>query len=64
MNQRLINETAFSMAASLLAIVQNCIRPEEQRDAFREFYDLCKTNLEAYQIQAERMLQRLKPSKN
>jgi hypothetical protein len=64
-NLRLQNETAFDLARSLLGIVQNCIRPEEHRDAFESFYETCKAAIERYEIQRQRMLQRLlHPSDN
>lgn len=64
MNERLINQTAFLMAREILGTVQNCLRPEEHRDAFQEFYATCKRNLQAYQVQMERMEKRLRPSPN
>jgi hypothetical protein len=64
MNQRLINEKSFAMARALLGIVQNCIRPEEHRDAFECFYETCKAGIEAYEIQRQRMQVRLHPSNN
>ena len=33
------------MAFKLLAIVQNCVQPEEWRDAVREFEDVCHKGL-------------------
>lgn len=64
MNQRLQHDVSFALATALLEIVQNCIRPEEQRDCFDEFYRAARAALEAYDIQAERMRQRLHPSQN
>jgi len=64
MNQRLCHDAAFAMATAILEVVENCIRPEERRDALNEFYRVCMAGIEAYQIQAERMRQRLHPSKN
>jgi hypothetical protein len=63
MNRRLVNETAFLTARHLLHVVRDCLRPEEQRDAFQEFYDLVKAGIERYESQADRT-QRLKPSRN
>jgi hypothetical protein len=64
MNTRLQHDAAFAMARALLEIVQNCIRPEDHRDAFDEFYRVCKAGLEAYSVQQTRMEQRLRPSWN
>jgi hypothetical protein len=64
MNARLCHDAAFAMATALLEIVQNCIRPEEHKDAFNEFYRVALSGIEAYCIQAERMQQRLYPSRN
>ena len=52
------------MATALLDLVQNCIRDEERRDAFEEFYRVCLAGLEAHSIQEERLRHRLGPSKN
>ncbi len=64
MNERLINNTAFQMALALLGLVKNCVMPEEHTDAFNEFYSVCKSYLEGYQIQMERMEKRLRPMRN
>ena len=64
MNQTLLNERAFLMAREMLRVVQNCLRPEEQRDAFEEFFATCKRNLESLQVQAATMTNRLNPSIN
>ncbi len=64
MNQRLINDSAYAMATALVEIVQNCIRPEERRDAFDAFYAACKAGLESYESQRARMLERLRPMEN
>ena len=45
MCQRLQHDTAFALATVLLEIVENCIRPEEHRDAFDEFYEEIKQAL-------------------
>ena len=64
MNQRLINDLAFAMAQQLLDLVAPCIREEERRDAFEEFYAICKNGLESFCIRHDRMMQRLKPTSN
>lgn len=64
MNQRMVNERAFLMAREMLGTVASCLRPEEHRDAFEEFYRSCKRHLEEHQVQVERMESRLRPSAN
>lgn len=63
-NQRLQHDTAFALATVLLEIVQNCIRPEERRDAFDEFYEACKCALECYDTKKGTEVSRLRPSLN
>jgi hypothetical protein len=64
MNQRLIHDVAMAIAVALLDLVEGCIRPEERRDAFDEFYCACKAGLENYEMQRARMIERLYPTKN
>lgn len=63
-HHRLLNESAFQMAAALLATIQNCLRPEEHRDAFEVFYEQCRDGLLNYEAKRQRMQQRLRPSAN
>lgn len=63
-NQRLQHDSAFALAATLLAIVQNCIREEERRDAFDAFYEACRAGIAAHDIQRQRMQLRLHPFTN
>ena len=39
---KLIDNLADQMATKLLAIVQSCVRPDEWRDAQREFRRVCR----------------------
>ena len=64
MNHRLIHDWAFQMAREILGTVKDCLREEEHRDAFQEFYMICQRGLESYETQADRMEKRLRPSKN
>jgi hypothetical protein len=64
MNTRLQHDAAFAMAHALLEIVQNCLRPEERRDAFEWFYETCKAGIESYDVMRDRMQHRLRPMKN
>jgi hypothetical protein len=63
-NQRLQHDTAFALATALLGIIQNCLRAEERRDAFNEFYQVCRAGIEAHDIQRQRMQTRLHPFNN
>ena len=64
MYQRLQHDTAFALATALLEIVENCIRPDERRDAFDAFYAACKGAFECYEITKRREETRLMPSRN
>ena len=64
MCQHLQHDTAFALASALLEIIENCIRPEERRDAFESFYDACKGASECYEITKRREETRLMPSRN
>lgn len=64
---RLQHDAAFACARALLAIVAPCLRPEEHRDAFEEFYTALRAMLERYEreVQKEgRRLFPLRPSRN
>jgi len=61
MNQRLQHDCAFALATALLEMVGNCIRLEERRDCWEEFYRASLAGIQAYDIQAERMRRRLNP---
>ena len=63
-NQRLQHDTAVALATTLLEIVENCIRPEELRDAFDAFYEACKGALECYESMKRSDSIRLRPSRN
>jgi hypothetical protein len=54
----------MAMAQAILDVVASCVHPSCHRDAFDEFVAICKAGVEAYEIQRERMQQRLKPSEN
>lgn len=64
MNRRLIQDNAMQMAKAMLNVVKNCIREDEHRDAFMEFYAICKAGIEAYEVQRQRMIQPLNSSEN
>jgi hypothetical protein len=52
------------MAKAMLGLAKDLLKPEDHRIAFEWFYDTCKDGLLSYEVQRERMQERLKPSKN
>jgi hypothetical protein len=52
------------MAIETLRAVKDCLFEDEHRIAYEEFYFICKQNLEAYEIEVDRMRQRMRPSEN
>jgi hypothetical protein len=63
-HERLEHDAAYMMARHLIEVIAPCLREEEKIDAFREFYHVCRAGIEAYEIQVNRMRQRLKPLSN
>jgi hypothetical protein len=63
MNQRLIHDAAFILARELASRL-NLAREEQVEEAVEEFYLICRAALEGYEIQANRMQQRLRPCSN
>jgi hypothetical protein len=63
-SESLQHDHAMALAAALLEIVENCIRPEERRDAFDAFYTAAKAGIESYELHADRMRRRVQPSAN
>jgi hypothetical protein len=61
---RLTHDVAIAMAKALLDVIAPALREEEQRDAFSEFYEICKAGIEAYEVQVCRMQKRLDPTRN
>ncbi len=62
MNQSLQHDAAVAMAKCLVNIIAPCLRPEEQGEAAREFYQVIRAGLEAYEQQRARDVP--KPSAN
>jgi hypothetical protein len=63
-NQRLQHDAAAAIAKACLEVIASCIHPCCHKDAWEEFYRIAKIGIEAYEIQRQRMLQRLLPSRN
>jgi hypothetical protein len=63
-NHRVRHDVAFAEAQALLDVVIDCILPEERKDALDEFYRIALRSLEAYDLESDRLLRRLKPGIN
>jgi hypothetical protein len=61
MNTRIIHDTAHEAAVSLVAVIVNLIREEEQRDAYDEFYPIVRKALETYATEYDQVMARLYP---
>jgi hypothetical protein len=48
MDSRVEHEAAVGLARRLVQIVSPCLRPEEQHEALREFYEVVRAGLEEY----------------
>ena len=64
MSNRLAHDAAYAMAKAILDVIAPTLREEEKRDAFAEFYQVCKAGIEAYELQVCRMQNRLDPKGN
>lgn len=59
------HNVAFAAALAILDMVAQCLREEEQRDAFSMFYEAIKAAIEQYETAMQREAARLcKPSRN
>lgn len=61
--EQIKHDLAFQMATELVRIIENCIRPEEHRDAHEEFYRVCKKGLEDLIVRQDRMARRMRPGR-
>jgi hypothetical protein len=57
-------DAAVAIARAILDVVAPCLRPEERRDAFEEFYRVADAGLEAYEASVRAAGARLRPSAN
>ena len=64
MQVRLTHDVAWITSQHIVEVFAPLLREEEQREAFAEVYARVKAGIECFEIQSERMQQRLKPSKN
>jgi hypothetical protein len=63
-NQRLQHDAAVAIAKTCLGVISPCLPPALRQQAWKSFYQAAKWGIEAYELQVERMRQRLHPSKN
>lgn len=61
---RLIHDCSFAGATHLVERVQHLLRPEEQNELFKLYYDILAATLEVYDTQRERQEDRLNPTGN
>jgi len=54
----------MALAKVILEMIAPCLRPEEQREAFRMIYESTIATLSSYEKLADRMRRRVKPSLN
>jgi hypothetical protein len=59
MHQRLSQEFLLRLARRAVGVIAPCLREEEMRDAFEEFYAAFKEELIRYEYERERMAARL-----
>ncbi len=59
MCERLIRDTAWAIAVSIMECIENCLRPEERRDAVHEIYHRVRAGIEAAEQMAQREQVRL-----
>lgn len=64
MDAELQHDAAVAMAVALVEIIAPCLREEEHRDAFEEFYRVCHAGIEAYVAQTDRKGRQLLPGRN
>lgn len=64
MKQRPTHDLSWRLADRLVAIIENCLRPEEIGKEKREFYDAIKDELAKFFESWERERQRLKAEKS
>lgn len=63
-SESLKHDVAWATAASALEVFAPLLREEEKREAFEQLYERIKAGIAYYQMKHDRMLSRIKPSKN
>jgi hypothetical protein len=64
MNQRLIHDAAVPTALASLDLMRPFIPPDQWQEAYDGLYAICIAGIQAYEIQKQRMSERLNPTKN
>jgi hypothetical protein len=64
MNERLAADCSRAMAKALLNLIAHNYRQEEHNDIWQAFTEVCRSGIEAYDLQSRRLESRLRPSKN
>ena len=64
MNIRLTHDVAWTTAKHIVDLFAPLLRELDRHEAFVEIYFRVKAGIECFQIQDERMHQRMKPSDN
>jgi hypothetical protein len=63
-NQRLQHDAAAAIARTCLDVISPCIHPALHQQAWESFYQAAKWGIEPYELQVNRVQQRLHPNKN
>jgi hypothetical protein len=63
-DQRLRHDCSWACAVSIVECIENCLRPEERRDALHEVYSRVKAAFDCYEQMKAGEATRLKPSRN
>jgi hypothetical protein len=65
MTRKLLTHYAASVTAKqIVHVFAGCLREEELHDAYTEVYAVVKASLERFQIQENRLEQRMRPGVN
>lgn len=64
MNQRVRHDVALMAGTHCVELVSNVLDREQQQQALQGFYEIILASLEAYDLQSDRMRQRLRPLEN
>lgn len=61
---RLHHDAAWAMTKHCIELLSNLLDAEQKIDAQEGIYAICLAGLEAYEVQVDRMRQRLRPLEN
>jgi hypothetical protein len=64
MNQRLCHDCALMMTQHCIELLINVLDEVKQQQAREGIYAICLAGIEAYDLQSDRMQQRLRPLDN